>query len=59
MGPTYRDLSERYLLQSCADQNENERNVCEQHLEKISRQVFPVRQVECNNSSQYKINHKI
>ena len=47
------------LLQSWADQNEKEINICERHMEKMLRKVYPGRQVECINSSQHKIEHKI
>ena len=42
-------------LQSLADQNEKEIEICDQHFEKMLRKV---RQIECSNSSQHKINHK-
>ena len=47
------------VLQSWADQNEKEIDICDQHLEKMLRKVYPGRQVECSNSSQHKIDHKI
>ena len=46
-------------LQSWADQNEKETDICDQHMEKILRKVYPGRQVECNNNSQHKIDNKI
>ena len=42
------------VLQSRAVQNEMEIDICDQHLEKILRKVYPGRQAECNNSSQHK-----
>ena len=42
-----------------ADQNEKEIDMCDQHLEKMLRKVYPGRQIECNNSSQNGIDHKI
>ena len=42
-----------------ADQNEKEIDICDQHLQKILRKVYPGRQVKCNNSSQRKIDLKI
>ena len=42
-----------------ADQNEKEIDMCDQHLEKMLRKVYPGRQRECNNSSQNGIDHKI
>ena len=45
-------------LQSLADQNEKEIEICDQHFEKMLRKIYPGRQVECSNSSQHKINHK-
>ena len=33
--------------------------MCDQHLEKMLRKVYPGRQIECNNSSQNGIDHKI
>ena len=59
MDPKYRDLCQRYLLQSWADQNKKEIDICDQHLEEMSRKVCPGRQVKCSNSSQHKIDHKI
>ena len=47
------------VLQSWADQNEKEIDICEQHLEKMLRKVYPGRQMECSNSSQHEIDHKI
>ena len=47
------------ILQSWADQNEKEIDVCDQHLERMLRKVYPGRQVERNNSSQHNIDHKI
>ena len=47
------------VLQSWADQNEKEIDICDQHLEKMLRKVYPGKQVECNNSSRHKIDHKI
>ena len=46
------------VLQSWAHQNEKEIHICDQHLEKMLRKVYPGRQVECNNSSRHKIDHK-
>ena len=37
------------VLQSWADQNEKEIDVCDQHLEKMLRKVYPGRQMECSN----------
>ena len=45
--------------QSCIDKNEKDIDICDQHLEKMLRKVCPGRQVECKNSSQHKIDHKI
>ena len=47
------------VLQSWADQNEKEIDIHDQHLEKMLRKIYPGRQVECNNSSQHKIDQKI
>ena len=47
------------VLESRADQNKKEIDICDQHLEKILRKVYPVRQAECNISSQHKIDPKI
>ena len=47
------------ILQSWADQNEKEIDVCDQHLERMLRKVYPGRHLECNNSSQHNIDHKI
>ena len=50
------------VLQSWADENKKEIHICEQHLEKMLRKeryIQVVRQVECKNSSQHKIDHKI
>ena len=44
------------VLQSWADENENEIDICDQHLEKMLREVYPG---ECKNSSQHKIDNKI
>ena len=41
------------VLQSWIDQNEKEIDICDQNV------VYPGRQVECNNTSQHKIDHKI
>ena len=45
-------------LKSCADQNQNAIDICDQHLEKMLRKVYPGRQIECNNRTQHKIDHK-
>ena len=37
------------VLQSWADQNEKEIDICDQHLEKMLRKVYPGRQMECSN----------
>ena len=47
------------VLQSLVDQNEKEIGICDQHLEKMLKKIYPGRQVECNNSSQHEIDHKI
>ena len=47
------------VLQSWADQNKKEIDICDQHLEKMPRRVYPGRQMQCSNSSQHKIDHKI
>ena len=47
------------VLQSWADQNEKEIDLCDQHLEKMLRKVYPGRQMECSNSNQHDIDHKI
>ena len=47
------------VLQSWADQNEKGIDICDQHLAKMLRKVYPGRQVECNKSSRHKIDHKI
>ena len=47
------------VLQSWADQNEKEIDLCDQHLEKMLRKVYPSRQMEGSNSSQHDIDHKI
>ena len=39
----------------------SERNgidIYDQHLEKMLRKIYPGRQVECNNSSKHKADHK-
>ena len=41
------------------DQNEKEIDICDEHMEKMLRKIYPGRQVECINSSQHKIDHKI
>ena len=41
------------VLQSWIDHNEKEIDICDQNV------VYPGRQVECNNTSQHKIDHKI
>ena len=46
------------VLQSWADQNKKEIGICGQYLEKMLIKVYPGRQIECNNSSQPKIDHK-
>ena len=46
------------VLQSWADQNKKEIDIFDKQLEKMLRKVYPGRQVECNNSSQHKIDHK-
>ena len=47
------------VLRSWTDQNKKEIDICDQHLEKMLRKVYPGRQMECSNSSQHKIDHKI
>ena len=47
------------VLQSWADQKEKEIDICDQLLEKMLSKVYLGRQVECNNSSQHKIDKKI
>ena len=47
------------VLQSWVDQNEKEIDICDEHMEKMLRKIYPGRQVECINSSQHKIEHKI
>ena len=47
------------VLQSWADQNKTEIDIFDKHLEKTLWKVYPGRQVECNNSSRHKIDHKI
>ena len=47
------------VLQSWADQKEKEIDICDQLLEKMLNKVYLGRQVECNNSSQHKIDKKI
>ena len=54
-----RFVQEIPVLQSWADQNEKEIDICDQHLEKMLRKVYSGRQVEYNNSSEHKIDHKI
>ena len=54
-----RFVQEIPVLQSWADQNEKEIDICDQHLEKMLRNVYPGRQMECSNSSQHEIDHKI
>ena len=46
------------VLKSWADQNEKEIDICDQYLDKMLRKVYPGREVECNNSSQHKIDYK-
>ena len=41
------------------DQNKKEIDICDQHMEKMLRKIYPVRQVEFINSSQHKIDHII
>ena len=45
--------------QSWGDQNKKKIDILDQYLEKMLRKVYPGRQVECNNSSRHKIDHKI
>ena len=60
MDPKYKDLWEILaVLQSLADQNEKEIDICDQHMEKMLRKIYSGRQVECIKSSQYKKDHKI
>ena len=47
------------ILESWPDQNEKEIDICDQHLEKMLRKVYPGRQMECSNSSKREIDHKI
>ena len=47
------------MLQSWADKNEKEIDICDQHMEKMFRKVYPGRQVECINIGQYKKDNKI
>ena len=47
------------VLQSWTDQNQKETDIWDQHFEKMLRKVYPARQVEYNNSSQHKIDHKV
>ena len=47
------------VLQSWADQNQKEIDICDQHLEKMLRKAYLCRQVECNYRSRHKIDHKI
>ena len=47
------------VFKSWVDQNKKQIDICDQHLEKILRKVYPVRQVECNKGSQLKIDQKI
>ena len=47
------------VLQSWADQDEKEINICDQHLEKMLRKVYPGRQMECSNGSQHETDRKI
>ena len=47
------------VLQSWADQKEKEIDICDQLLEKMLNKVYLGRQVECDNSSQHKIDKKI
>ena len=47
------------VLRSWTDQNKKEIDICDQHLEKMLRKVYPGRQMECSNSSQHEIYHKI
>ena len=47
------------VLESWADQNKKEIGICDQHLEKILSKIYPGRQVECNISSQHKLDPKI
>ena len=44
------------VLQSWADQNEKEIDICDQHLEKMPRKVYPGRQMECSNRTKDKEN---
>ena len=50
-----RDITSTTIM----DQNEKEKDICDQHLEKMLRKLYPGRQEECKNSSQHKIDHKI
>ena len=47
------------LLQSRAYQKEKKIDISDQHFEKMLGKVYQSRQVECNNSSQHKIDYKI
>ena len=47
------------VLQSWVDQNEKEIDICDEHMEKMLREIYSGRQVECINSSQHKIDYKI
>ena len=47
------------VLQSWVNQNEKEIDICDQHMEKMLRKIYPGRQVEYINNSQHKIDHKI
>ena len=60
-GPQVQRFSQEILpvLQSWADQNEKEIDLCDQPLEKMLRKVYPGRQRECSNSSQHDIDNKI
>ena len=61
MDPKYRELCKRYYQYYNHGQikNENEIDICDQHLEKMLKKVYPGRQVECSYSSQPEIDHKI
>ena len=57
MDPKYRDLCKRYYQYYNHGQIRMKRK--QTHVTNIWKKVYPGRQIECSNSSQHKIDHKI
>ena len=51
-----RDITSTLIM---ANQNKKEIDICLQHLEKMLKKIYSGRQLECSNSNQRKIDHKI